>query len=225
MLIKTSCILDNFSDGEAFIDIWIPQKTFVVLGRYSELTEVQMNEIKKNDIPIFRREGGGGTVVLNKNTIVIDIGIKGITSKNVRYYLNEFGTAISEAVNEIYSVKTYVEKEFYDLVLWNKKFGGSSLYISGKKLLYGCSIIISKQAIQNINKLLLIPKKQPIYRNNRNHEEFLISLDLLKPNKECALENKIKCNLNNFINSLGFSVSNLKYFQYLQLTNSRKMKK
>jgi len=156
-------------------DIWRPSNEVIVLGRNSNESDDVKQEAYDNGIEIRRRIGGGGTVYLNSGTLVLDIAYITENRKDFRYYYKTSNNFIISALNKM-GIPAETENSFYDMVIEKKKFGGVSLFISKNKILYSASIIIKETTIDLINKYLNIPDRQPDYRNNRDHIDFLTSL-------------------------------------------------
>ena len=56
-------LAEKFSGGEV-LRFWESQKPFIVLGRIGKESEdIHIEAVKKDNIPVFRRASGGGTVV------------------------------------------------------------------------------------------------------------------------------------------------------------------
>src|SRR5687768_4381333 len=59
-------LLDAAEAGEVtgeVLRLWEPAAPFVVLGRSSPLTEVDLEACRRDGVPVLRRSSGGGTVV------------------------------------------------------------------------------------------------------------------------------------------------------------------
>ena len=73
-------ILKNY-DRALYSEIFVPRSTVVVLGSGNdEDLEVNSEACVAGEIPVLRRYGGGGTVVLYSGCVVVSVGcwVKGI---------------------------------------------------------------------------------------------------------------------------------------------------
>ena len=160
--------------------VWIPKSPVVVLGRSQKADkELIQEKILADKVPVFRRYGGGGTVFLNSSSICFTIKYK---RKNHLWHLDRYLSynchLIQEFLKDSFSLETEM-KNNYDLVIKEKKFLGSSLYMSKESVLYYAVILWDKDALILINKYLSYPSKAPQYRQNRTHQDFLIALSEL----------------------------------------------
>lgn len=128
-------------------------------------------------IPVIRRFSGGGTVVVNEQTFFITL-ICDTTS-----------TQVSCCPKKVLEWSEFLYRsnipEFQlcenDYAINGKKFGGNAQYFRKERWLLHSSLLWDFHAEQM--KYLQIPSKQPKYRENRSHLDFLCSLKKLFVNK------------------------------------------
>ncbi len=174
--IKGKIFFDKIESKGILYDLWIPEEIIIVLGRNSSLLEDVKEAAFIDNINIIRRVGGGGTVLLDYGTLVIDIASKNIDYKSIGYFSQKCSNIIISALNSL-AINSKYDIDSYDIVIKEKKVGGISIYKSNQCYLFSASLIISDTSINNIERYLKIPIKQPKYRNNRPHHDFLTSLD------------------------------------------------
>jgi|688.fasta_scaffold13698_12 lipoate-protein ligase A len=123
-------------------------------------------------LPLIRRFSGGGTVVVDENTLF------------VTFILNKKDTGISncprkvmEWTGEIYR-SSLPELDFQirenDYTLGDKKFGGNAQYMQKDRWLHHTSLLWDYDP-QKMD-YLLYPPKTPAYREKRPHTDFLCKL-------------------------------------------------
>ncbi|KPK32858.1 MAG: hypothetical protein AMS24_02990 [Chlamydiae bacterium SM23_39] len=162
----------------------------IVLGVSNDInSHVNMELIKKNKIPIIKRFTGGGSVIVDKNTIFVTFII---SKKNLNFsYPEEIFKWSENFYKKIFKSK-YFKLIENDYVFKKNKFAGSAQYIKKDKWLHHTSFLWDFEK-KNMD-LLLIPKKTPKYRKDRDHNNFLCNLQNFFQNKEEFID-KIITNL------------------------------
>lgn len=138
----------------------------------------------QNSMPLIKRFSGGGTVVVDKNTLFITF----ICQKQLHPF-PAYPEPIMKWTEEIYR-EVFLHPEFQlkenDYVFGERKFGGNAQYIKKDKWLHHTSFLWD-YAEENM-KYLLHPKKTPSYRAGRPHAEFLCRLNEFFPEKKVLIE-------------------------------------
>ncbi len=179
------------ADKNIYTKIFVPQNSQIVLGRSNVAeTEVYLEKAKSCAVPVTKRRGGGGTVLLYPGCVVISVG----AWMKQRFCNDKYFKSINAAVMN--STKSFleqnsldqefiqmqqkgisdlaIEKKKADGSLEFKKFCGTSLFRSRNYLLYQASILFNPT--DQIEALLRMPSKEPDYRRGRNHGSFLTTL-------------------------------------------------
>jgi lipoate-protein ligase A len=156
-------------------------KKAVVVGSFGDKSSLCLKKRKK--IPIIKRFSGGGTVIVDENTIFITF----IFSKELlKFSFPEEILKWSENLyKKVFNLKIFALKE-NDYVLSNFKCAGNALHIRKNRFLLHTSFLWDYEK-ENM-EYLKIPKKTPKYRNNRDHLEFLCKLKNYFPSKEFFIE-------------------------------------
>src|SRR5690242_909398 len=162
----------------ALLRFWEPRQYFVVLGYANRAAaEVNLDFCSRHDIPVLRRCTGGGTVLqgpgcLNYSLIlrIEDPGpLRSITATN-DFVLKRQRVALSRLSG------LRVEKQGQtDLAIGNLKFSGNAQRRKKHFLLYHGTFLLNLD-LALIEKTLKLPSKQPAYRVNRSHVDFLMNL-------------------------------------------------
>jgi lipoate-protein ligase A len=182
----------NLACDEALLDLceagleaeifrfWEPRQTFVVLGYANHAArEVNLPSCQAHNVPVFRRCSGGGTVLqgpgcLNYSLIlrIPETGpLSTITGAN-NHIMQCNQTALAPLVKADIHIQGHT-----DLSIHNQKFSGNAQRRRRKFLLFHGTFLLDFDLLQ-IEKFLLMPSKQPTYRKNRPHHEFLTNLNL-----------------------------------------------
>jgi lipoate-protein ligase A len=175
-------LLDWCEDGfpDEILRFWQPRKPFVVLG-YSNKTrsEVNLDSCTALGIPVLRRCSGGGTVLQGPGCldyahilkIKDDSPLAGISEANA-FIMNRNRNAL----NALLDGKVLIQGHT-DLTLQGLKFSGNSQRRKRHFLLFHGSFLLGLD-LALVDQTLHMPARQPQYRRNRPHKDFLINLDL-----------------------------------------------
>ncbi len=145
----------------------------IVMGISSSPEEViNLPLAHKDDIQIIQRFSGGGTVIVDENTLFVTFIFQKITH-NFELYPN----IILDWVGSIFK-KSLNLPEFTiqgnDFALQDKKIGGNAQYIKKDRFLHHTSFLMDFTP-SNMN-YLLHPPKEPEYRQGRSHLDFITPL-------------------------------------------------
>ncbi len=182
---------------EEILRFWEPLETFVVVG-YANKIELEVNvpacEAKK--ISVFRRCSGGGTVLQGRGclnyALVLQIGsnshLAGISGAN-KFIMERNREAIHLAAEHAPSIQGHT-----DLAFGGKKFSGNSQRRHKNYLLFHGTFLLNFD-IPLIGEVLKFPSRQPDYRHQRSHADFLMNLDLSVATVKAAMPNVWKADL------------------------------
>ncbi len=149
-----------------------------ISGKPEEL--INQNKIAEANIPIIKRFSGGGTVVVDENTLFVTF----IFAKE-RHAFNPFPEPIMQWSADFYK-KVFAHNLFAlrenDYILGDKKCGGNAQYIKKERWLHHTSFLWDYT--EEKMEYLLHPKKTPSYRKERPHTEFLCKLKDFFPSKD-----------------------------------------
>lgn len=200
-LLNSECLNYNYK-------VHVPESREVVIGRSnSPENSVYLDLTNKDLIPVKKRQSGGEAVILSNETVVVGILRNNTPLQNPNNYFQKFNQVIIEILSEL-GIKHLNQNGISDICIKDKKICGSSIYWHKNKLLYHVVINVS-EPVENMEKYLKHPKRQPEYRKNRKHKTFVTSIKeegyKLTPTEICdfinkKLEEKLKINYLNSIN-------------------------
>ncbi len=172
------CEEDGYEDE--ILRFWEPKEHFAVLG-YSGKINSELNLISCQDlcVPVLRRCSGGGTVLQGPGclnyALILRIpdreALKGITETNA-FIMQRLKNALEPILGPGIEIQG-----FSDLALGRLKFSGNAQYRKRRFLLFHGTFLL-RFDISLMDKLLPVPSKQPPYRQNRSHGDFLTNLNL-----------------------------------------------
>ena len=164
--------------GAEILRVWEPQQYFLVLGYANKASqEINLEVSRERGIPILRRCSGGGTVLQGPGCLSYSLILK-IDEGNAFHSISETNCSIMErnaAVLTSLLGKAVTVQGFTDLAVNNLKCSGNAQRRKRAWILFhGTFLLDLKPGL--MEELLLLPAKQPDYRQNRSHTEFLTQL-------------------------------------------------
>ena len=168
-------------DGEkdGFLRIWEPTQWFVVIGRGSSLEkEVDRRRCSEDAVPVLRRSSGGAAIVAGPGCLFYAVILSLKQYPDLRsidrahaYVLSTLIDGLRDMVPEI------ARKGTSDLAVKGKKVSGNSLRCRKDYLLYHGTLLYD-MPLAPITEYLRFPPRQPEYRENRSHADFVANLNL-----------------------------------------------
>ncbi|MBX7067058.1 MAG: lipoate--protein ligase family protein [Parachlamydiales bacterium] len=133
---------------------------------------INIESVKQEKIPVIKRFSGGGTVIVDENTLFVTF----IFSKGL-FDIPPFPEPILRWSEKFYQ-ESWGIPDFHlrenDYCVGDKKCGGNAQYIRKDRWLHHTSFLWDYSP-DNM-KHLLLPAKRPKYRLDRTHDDFLTRL-------------------------------------------------
>jgi lipoate-protein ligase A len=190
---------EDESDDEV-LRFWESTDPFIVLGYSNKAqTEADLDAARRADLPVLRRCTGGGAVVQGPGclnfTLILRIAenspLKNISETN-RFIMEKHRDAMEELskadgagrraqaetsslIPHRSSLPSAAVRGHTDLALGDLKFSGNAQRRRRKFLLFHGTFLLGVD-IELIERVLPMPSRQPDYRRNRRHREFLTNL-------------------------------------------------
>jgi len=173
-------LLEQAEAGQSDDDVlrlWESQQTAVIIGRSSRMhDEVEVAACTRESIPVLRRCSGGTSVVIGPGCLMYSVVLSYERNPSLRmvdvahrYVLGKVADAVKQFV------PSAVFQGTSDLTLGNRKFSGNSLRCKRDHLLYHGTLLCDF-SLDLIGRWLKAPPRQPGYRQQRSHEEFVTNL-------------------------------------------------
>jgi lipoate-protein ligase A len=156
----------------------------IVMGSSQKAEEViNVAKAAEKSIPIIQRFSAGGCVILDKDTIMVSF----IISKkhlNIDFFPNTIMKWSEDFYKNALSIPNF-SLQVNDYTIGDKKIGGNAQYIKKDRFVHHTSFLWDYD--KDHMDLLLHPPKEPAYRENRTHHDFL---GTIKPHlsKEAFIE-------------------------------------
>jgi lipoate---protein ligase len=145
----------------------------IVMGLSNQIESLlNLDEVRKDKIDIIKRFSGGGTVIIDPNTLFItfimnkeDVDIAPFPEPILRWACEIYSTA--------WKIPNFHLKE-NDYCIGERKCGGNAQYIRKDRFVHHTSFLwdYSKENM----RYLCLPEKRPRYRLDRSHEDFLTTI-------------------------------------------------
>lgn len=161
-----------------------PEPVAVVIGRGGkQRLELDADAIAADGVPLYRRPGGGCSVVLDPGNVVVSLAapLPGIGEIN-RAFAAISGWLIDGLAR--IGVAGVVQRGVSDLALPDpgagpdRKIGGSCIYRTRGLVYYSTTLLVDPD-LDLIERYLPHPPREPEYRAGRDHRAFLGSLRAL----------------------------------------------
>ena len=184
-------------DGPEVLRFWEPQNYFVVLGYSNRLeSEVNVAACRELGIPILRRCSGGGTVLQGPGCLDYSLilrldsnpAVKTVTGAN--HFIMERNRAALETLlapcgqrgvalscgSEVQRPESEISVRGHtDLAIEGRKFSGNAQRRKRRAILFHGTFLLNFR-LGLIEQCLRSPSRQPAYRANRSHQDFLTNI-------------------------------------------------
>lgn len=141
-----------------------------ISGKPGELIDV--NKVQKEPLPVIKRYSGGGTVIVDSNTLFVSF-IFQKEDHDFPCYPEPILRWSEAFYKESLAIPGFHLRE-NDYVIGEKKCGGNAQYIKKNRFVHHTTFLWD--FAQENMEYLLHPPKAPKYRQDRPHHEFLCKL-------------------------------------------------
>ena len=174
-----SQLVEAMTREKKLIKIEPIENPFVVLGRVTpHEPDVLMDHCLTDQVPIYRRKGGGGAVLLFPGVAVITAAFRKEKKEElveIEAFLNGIVGKIQKGILKTMDIPLHI-RGMGDLCIENKKILGSSVYSTRDFISYYGSLIVGGNPAL-MSRYLGHPSKEPNYRKGRPHEAFVTSIE------------------------------------------------
>ncbi len=149
-----------------------PASTEVVIGRGGKQElELDLDAIRADGVPVYRRRGGGCAVVLDPGNLVVSAvapleGVGGVTSA-FRTFTDWMIDGLAAA-----GCPGVTWDGVSDLVLDDRKVGGSCIWRTRGLVYYSTTLLLDPD-LDAMGRYLPHPPREPEYRRGRDHRDFV----------------------------------------------------
>ena len=169
--------------------VWEPDHYFVAIGYGNKAaTEVNLPFCQLHTIPVLRRCTGGGAVLQGPGCLNYSLLLR-IDGSGPLHSISETNQFILKRHQDalVPLVQAHIERQGQtDLAIGGLKFSGNAQRRKKRFLLFHGSFLLHLD-IGLLEKVLPMPSRQPDYRVNRSHSEFLLNLKVPAHTVKAAL--------------------------------------
>lgn len=175
LAVDEALLLDVDAGGDEVLRVWEWPAPVVVLGsgcRFSD--DVQEEQCRAEGVPILRRSSGGGTVLWGPGCLLFSLVLAterhpGLTEirPSYAYILDRLAGAVG--------LPGIAQAGISDLSLGGRKFSGNAQQRKQRAILHHGTLLYAFD-LPSISRYLKQPPRQPEYRGNRAHQDFLLNL-------------------------------------------------
>jgi lipoate-protein ligase A len=167
--------------GPGILRFWESTVSFIVVGYANKVAEeVQPEAVRRLAIPVLRRCSGGGTVVQGPGclnySVILPLDAVGpqptITATN-RFVMERHRDTLARLLGEPVEVAGHT-----DLAIGDRKFSGNAQRRKREWFLFHGTFLLPTFDLALIASVLRPPPREPDYRRQRAHLEFVRPLPL-----------------------------------------------
>ena len=176
-------LLDAAEEGlsDEVLRFWSPDDYFVVLGYSGKIADdVELDACRAAGVPVLRRASGGGTVLQGPGCLNYSLVLSTEKRKEIPGIVSTNHFIMERQRQALLSPSSAVEvRGVTDLAVGGKKFSGNAQRRKKKFVLFHGTFLLDFD-LDRISRFLKIPPRQPDYRRNRTHRDFLANFPLFE---------------------------------------------
>ena len=160
------------------VRVYEPPDVSVVIGRGSKQElELDAANIAADGVTLYRRPGGGCSVVLDPGNLIISVAapLEGIGGIKTAFSSISDWIITALTTCDVPGVK---QRGISDLAIGDRKIGGSCIYRTRGLVYYSTTLLLDPD-LGLVDRYLLYPPREPDYRAGRSHRKFMGSLKAL----------------------------------------------
>ena len=189
LALDEALLLHAEEHGGESLRLWEWPDHAVVLGAGGKVAEdVHEAACRADGVPIYRRASGGGTVLLGPGCLLYSLILSmerdpALTQvvPSYRWIMQRLAQALSTVVPDV------TLEGSSDLALLGLKISGNSQQRKRRSLLHHGTLLYDFD-LQRIPRYLKMPQRQPEYRHERPHLDFVTNLPLTREMLEARVK-------------------------------------
>jgi lipoate-protein ligase A len=184
LALDEALMLEGEDGADEVLRVWEWPAPVVVLGSGCRLIDdVNEDACQADGVPILRRSSGGGTVLWGPGCLLYSLVLR-YDRDPARREIRPSYRWILEQIGQAVGLEGISQEGISDLTLNGQKFSGNAQQRKQAVLLHHGTVLCGFN-LEQVSRYLKPPPRQPDYRRQREHQEFLVNLPLpaaeLKP--------------------------------------------
>lgn len=182
------------SDKGESLRFWESDQYFVVLGKIGKAEDdVDLQQTKKDHIPVLRRCSGGGTVLQGPGCLNFSV----VLAKGNDPQLNDITKSYQVILGKVVKALTTLNVQAVFLPICDVALADNQKKISGNAQKRGRHYILHHGTILYafdlplISNYLKMPKCMPQYRKARTHQEFISNINVQREDLQKAIAKEL----------------------------------
>lgn len=173
-LARAATFTQEYQDHRYFSS-FVPSASYVSLGASNNLEDnVHLENCREDGVVVFKRLSGGEAVFLSPNCAVFShIYLSNNTPKSSDFF--GMNLDLASAALKSLGVQNISRRGISDLAVVDKKILGCAIYRRPKFILFQ-AVVNVREDPDVIERYLKHPVREPDYRKNRPHSDFVTSL-------------------------------------------------
>ncbi|CAA7055383.1 unnamed protein product [Microthlaspi erraticum] len=147
----------------------VPNIVMGMSGKACELVELE--PVIRDRIPVIKRFTGGGTVIVDENTLFVSLICNRNDVPNVQPYPRSVMAWSGSLYSDVFNESSEFQLRENDYVFGDRKFGGNAQSITRNRWIHHTSFLWDYNE-KNMSYLKL-PSRVPQYRLERDHTDFV----------------------------------------------------
>ncbi len=173
---RDDALLQRVRDaGTPQLDVYPWDGVAVVIGRGGrQALEIDRAAVAADKVDLYRRPGGGCAVVLDQGNVIVSVGLPLAGVGGISSAFAAVSAWLAGALAACW-VPGVAQRGVSDLVLGERKIGGSCIWRTRGLLYYSTTVLVDPD-LDLVERYLPHPPREPEYRAGRAHRAFMGSL-------------------------------------------------
>lgn len=161
-------LLRTYTGNVCILNSGAPDAVVLGVSRSPE-QDVHLPSLHEDRVPLIKRYSGGGTVFIDENSLLVTWIMNSPITESAHSLLMWTHKIYAPIFPETFAITDN------DYTVENKKIGGNAQYIQKNRWVHHTTFLWDMD-IHKLNRYLPIPQKQPAYRKQRSHADFLTTI-------------------------------------------------